>query len=301
MRNDILTNRVALITGAARGLGYSYAKLLARAGATIIVNDILQNNNGEFEAEKVAEEINEMGGIAEACTESIADSTSVSEITKQIIKKYKRIDILIHNAGNIVPKQFLDHKQEDWKNVMDVHLNGTFYLLQNICPEMIKNNYGRIVLVTSSMGMFGAVNCSSYAASKMAIWGLTKSIDAEMAQYNVICNAISPLAKTDLTKEILQSSFYDEFTCEKVADIVLILCSDAAKRGGNIYLASNGVYSLIDIYQNDGKTINLEQGHFEEQIESINHSSSGKPIKSLMQMTKRIFKDAIKQKKYDKS
>src|SRR6266700_2144095 len=197
-------DRVAVITGAGRGLGRAYALLLASRGAKVVVNDPGASLKGEGDdagpAEEVVREIMALGGDAIACTESVATPEGGKAIIQAALDRYGRIDILIHNAGNVRYGSLEEITQEDFEAVVDVHLMGAFHVVRPAFPLMCKAVYGRVVLTSSIGGLYSNKNVVNYAVSKSGMIGLNNVIALEGADRGVKSNIILPGAMTRLAE-----------------------------------------------------------------------------------------------------
>ena len=182
-------DRVAVITGAGRGLGRTYALLLASKGAKVVVNDNGGSMKGEGAdagpAEEVVREIRAAGGEAVACTESVATPEGGKAIIQAARDNYGRIDILIHNAGNVRYGSLEEITQEDFDAVLNVHLKGAFHVVRPAFPLMCEAGYGRIVLTSSIGGLYGNHNCVNYGVSKAGMIGLCNVAALEGAERSV--------------------------------------------------------------------------------------------------------------------
>ena len=185
-----LTGRVAVVTGAGDGLGRAHAKLLAKRGARVVVNDL-----GEA-ADAVAGEIAEAGGEAFAFQGSVADEARVEAMAERALSTWGRIDILVNNAGILRDKSFGKMTPEDFRLVLDVHLMGSVLCSKAVWQAMREQGYGRIVMTTSSSGLFGNFGQANYSAAKMALVGLMNTLAIEGAKSNIRVNCLAPVAAT---------------------------------------------------------------------------------------------------------
>ena len=184
--------KVAIVTGAGGGLGRCHALDLAKRGAKVVVNDLGGNVDGSDDgslsaAEKVVEEIKAAGGEAMANGASVTDVTQVEEMVKQTMDAYGRIDILINNAGILRDKSFSKVTDEDFRMVLEVHLMGTVNCTKAVWEIMKEQNYGRIVVTSSSSGLYGNFGQTNYGAAKMGVVGLINTLKLEGAKYNIKC------------------------------------------------------------------------------------------------------------------
>jgi 3-oxoacyl-[acyl-carrier protein] reductase len=228
-----LTDKVAIVTGASRGIGEAIAKQLSSYGAKII---LIARNSDQLVA--VKETIISNGGIAESIAGDVSNLNSISEIVTNTIDKWGQIDILVNNAGIARDNIIMRIKEDDWDSVMNINLKGCFNGIKSVARPMIKNKAGRIINITSVIGQIGNVGQSNYAASKAGIMGLTKSMAKELGSRNITVNAVAPgYITTDMTNELndevkeqLKSSIPlgRLGTPDDVANLVCFLASDEA-------------------------------------------------------------------------
>jgi NAD(P)-dependent dehydrogenase (short-subunit alcohol dehydrogenase family) len=236
-------NRVAVITGSGRGLGRSYALLLASKGAKIVVNDpggSLRGDGVEVgPAETVVREIKALGGEAVACTDSVAAPAGGKAIIQSALDHYGRVDVLIHNAGNVRRGSLKDMTFEDFEAVVDVHLRGAFHVVRAAFPVMSKAKYGRVVLTSSIGGIYGNHNVVNYSVSKAGLIGLSNVIALEGAPDGVKSNIILPGAVTRMA-EGLDISAYPPMEPELVAPVVGWLSHEACSISGEMLVSVAG-------------------------------------------------------------
>jgi len=248
--------RVAVITGAGRGLGRAYALLLAELGAKVVVNDPGGSLKGEGAdigpAQAVVDEIVAAGGTAVANLDSVATPEGGQNIIQSALDHYGRIDILIHNAGNVRKSPLREMSYEDFDAVLDVHLRGAWNVVRPAFPLMCDAGYGRIVLTTSVSGIYGNFNVVNYAVSKTGMVGLCNVAALEGAAHNVKCNCIAPGAVTRMA-EGLDISQYPPMGPELVAPMVGWLAHEDCSVSGEIMSAMAGRMSRIMITESEGK------------------------------------------------
>jgi NAD(P)-dependent dehydrogenase (short-subunit alcohol dehydrogenase family) len=256
-------DRVAVITGAGRpapgdvrGLGEAYALLLASRGAKVVVNDPGVrpdgNNPNASAAERVVREIKEHGGEAVASTHSVATPDGGQAIIQTALDHYGRIDILIHNAGNVRRSLVKDMSYEDFEAVLDVHLRGAFHVVRPAMPLMCKAGYGRIVLTSSIGGLYGNHQVANYCTSKAGLIGLAHAIALEGAAEGVKCNVIVPAAKTRLAAGRDTSMFPPTMAPECVAPAVAWLAHETCSITGEMLISIAGRIAKAVIAETPG-------------------------------------------------
>lgn len=247
--------RVAVITGAGRGLGRAYALLLASLGARIVVNDpgtsIKGGDADTGPAAEVVREIEAAGGQAVVSLESVATPEGGAAIIQTAIDTYGRIDILIHNAGNVRYGSLATVSHEDFRAVVDVHFLGAFNVVRPAFELMCKSGYGRIVLTSSIGGLYGGSNTVNYAMSKAGMLGLNNVAAIEGAEHNVKCNAIVPGAVTRMA-DGLDTSFYPPMGPELVAPVVGLLAHESCPVTGEMLVSIAGRVARIYIEETEG-------------------------------------------------
>jgi NAD(P)-dependent dehydrogenase (short-subunit alcohol dehydrogenase family) len=253
--------QVAIVTGAGGGLGKQHALELARRGAKVVINDLGGTMDGtggnSAAAEAVVAEILAMGGEAIANGASVTDDAGVAGMVEQVMAKWGRIDILIANAGILRDKSFSKMEVADFEAVMNVHLMGTMKPVKAIWEIMKTQNYGRIVVTTSSSGLYGNFGQSNYGAAKLALVGFMNTLKIEGAKNNIKVNAISPVAATRMTENLMPQQMLDLLKPEYVTPGVMYLVSEEAPTG-TILTAGAGVFSVARIFETEG--VYLKEG-----------------------------------------
>ena len=245
--------RVAIITGAGAGLGKAYALELARRDAKVVVNDLGGARDGSGKgsaapADQVVEEIRRLGGEALANYDNVATSQGGENIVKAALDAFGRVDILVNNAGILRDKSFLKMAPENWQAVLDVHLNGAYYVTRPAMAVMKENGYGRIVLTTSAAGLYGNFGQTNYAAAKMALVGLMNTLKLEGRKDNIKVNTIAPIAASRLTEDVMPPELFEHSKPEFVVPMVLYLCSDACNESGRIFNSGLGHFSRAALF-----------------------------------------------------
>ena len=249
-------DRVAIVTGAGGGLGRQHALELGRRGAKVVVNDLggsVDGSGGSLTAaEAVAREINEAGGTAAANSASVTDLDAVQGMVDDTMQRWGRIDIVVNNAGILRDKTFAKMELANWHAVMDVHLTGSLNVTKCVWPIMVEQNYGRIVMTTSTSGLFGNFGQSNYGAAKLGLVGFMNTLRLEGAKYNIFTNAIAPIAATRMTLNLPGFEDSEErLAPELVTPAVVFLCSEEAPNG-RIIQAMGGRYYSADVRENAG-------------------------------------------------
>jgi NAD(P)-dependent dehydrogenase (short-subunit alcohol dehydrogenase family) len=245
-----LSGRVAIVTGAGVGLGREHALLLARRGAKVVVNDLGGSVSGTGSsaraAEAVVEEIRAAGGEALASTISVTDSAGVEQMVEQARSRWGKIDILVNNAGILRDKSFSKMTLDDFRNVIEVHLMGSVHCTRAVWNHMKEQGYGRIVLTTSSSGLYGNFGQANYGAAKLALVGLMQTLALEGAKYNVRVNCIAPSAGTRMLDGLMPEDMLKTLQPSAVSPGVLALVAEDAPTR-TILCAGGGSYEQAHI------------------------------------------------------
>ena len=255
----MLEGKVVLVTGAGGGIGRDFALAMAAAGASVLVNDLGTSVSGDgasaTAAQKVADEIRAAGGRAAASSDSVADWASANRIVQSALDAFGRLDVVVNNAGILRDRFFFNMSVEEWRAVIDVHLNGSFYVARAAAPHFRSQQSGCYVHMTSTSGLVGNLGQANYSAAKLGIVGLSKSIALDMARYHVRSNCIAPFAWSRMIGSIPTETPEQQARVEKlkslhtakIAPLAVCLAADAARdvtgqvfavRGNEIFLMS---------------------------------------------------------------
>ena len=254
------SDRVAIVTGAGGGLGREHALALARRGAKVVVNDpggAVDGRGNSSAAEKVVQEIEAAGGIAMANHASVTDFEAVQAMVEQVMERWGQIDVLVNNAGILRDKSFAKMDLADFRNVVEVHLMGSVHCCKAAWPHMQAANYGRIVLTTSSSGLFGNFGQSNYGAAKMALVGLMQTLALEGAKYNIHVNALAPTAATRMTEGLMAPDVLRALRPELVSPAMLVLAHESAPNR-TILCAGAGSFEASHITMTRGVHISTD-------------------------------------------
>lgn len=249
------TDRVAIITGAGGGLGRAYALALAERGAKVVVNDLGGDVHGEggtaSAAQLVVDEITAAGGQAIVDGSDITDEAAVQNMVSTVIDTWGRIDILMNNAGILRDKSFAKMDTSDFRKVVEVHLMGSVNCTKAVWPHMAEAGYGRILMTTSTSGIYGNFGQANYASAKSGLVGLMNVLAIEGAKKNIKVNAIAPTAATRMTEDLLPQQVLDIMGPETIAPGALFMVSDDAPTK-TILGAGAGVFAVSQMVETRG-------------------------------------------------
>ncbi|MBO9648134.1 MAG: SDR family NAD(P)-dependent oxidoreductase [Variovorax sp.] len=232
MRKIDLAGRVAIVTGAGAGLGREHALLLARLGAKVVVNDLGSDVSGRggctSAAQKVVDEIAALGGEAVANTASVTDFEAVNEMVAGTVARWGRVDILVNNAGILRDKSFAKMAMEDFRTVLEVHLMGAVHCTKAVWETMRQQGWGRIVMTTSSSGLYGSFGQANYGAAKMALVGLMQTLALEGEKYGIRVNCLAPTAGTRMLDGLMPQDKLAAFSPAAVSPAIGALVAEDA-------------------------------------------------------------------------
>lgn len=278
-------DQVVIVTGAGNGLGKSHALALAERGAKVVINDLGGARDGtgasSDAAQQVVEEIKSKGGQAIANGANVTNLEEVQAMVQQTMDEWGRIDVLVNNAGILRDKSFTKGSMEDFKLVLDVHLMGTVYCTRAVWDIMREQNYGRVVVTTSSSGMYGNFGQTNYGSAKMGVLGLMNTLVIEGAKYGIHVNALSPTAGTRMVEDLIPDErILQVMSVESVTAALLTLCDKEAPNK-TILCCGAGGYASTQLIESDGIYLPPEQQTPENvraQMDKILDFSDGKAL-----------------------
>lgn len=247
--------RVAIVTGAGGGLGKQHALALAARGAKVLVNDLGGNVHGDganvSAAQAVVDEIRAAGGEAMANAASVTDFEAVQAMVAQAVQAWGRVDILVNNAGILRDKSFAKMDLADFKLVMDVHVMGAVHCTKAVWSQMQAQNYGRVVMTTSSSGLYGNFGQANYGAAKMALAGLMQTLSIEGEKNNIRVNCLAPTAATRMTEGLMPEAVLKALDPSAVVPAMLVMASEEAPNR-TIICAGAGSFEVAHITLTQG-------------------------------------------------
>lgn len=248
--------RVITVTGAGNGLGREYALVLARAGARVVVNDLGGSRDGSgsgsVAADAVVAEIREAGGEAVPNYDSVAAEDGGARIVQSALDAFGRIDGVVANAGILRDKAFHKMSTADWDAVVRVHLYGAFHVIHAAWPHLREQRHGRVVVATSTSGIYGNFGQANYGAAKGGLIGLINTLAIEGAKYNIRANAIAPIAATRMTEDIAPPEVLAKLAPAHVAPVLGYLLTDECEESGSVLVAGGGQVHRVRQFQTKG-------------------------------------------------
>jgi NAD(P)-dependent dehydrogenase (short-subunit alcohol dehydrogenase family) len=291
--------RVAVVTGAGQGLGRQHALELAARGAKVVVNDLGGALDGSGAsagpAAAVVEEITKDGGEAVANADNVATPEGAQAIVQAALDAFGRIDIVVNNAGILRDKSFKNMAPEEFDHVIAVHLRGSFLVTHAAWPHLREQGYGRVVMTSSPAGLFGNFGQANYSSAKMGLVGLTKTLAAEGAKYDIKVNAIAPIAWTRMTEEMFPPEYKEKLSVELVTPVVAWLAHESNEGTGETYSVGGGRVARVFVAEGPGFTgkNGLSAEDVRDNWQQINETEPYLLPKNIGEQTMAIF-DAIK-------
>ena len=292
-------DKVVIVTGAGGGLGRSHSLEFAKRGAKVVVNDLggsVDGSGGSSDAaNNVVKEITEAGGVAIPNGSSVTDDDGVKNMVDQTMEEFGRIDILINNAGILRDRSFTKMTMEDFTLVTDIHLMGSVKPTKMVWEIMKEQNYGRILVTTSSTGLYGNFGQSNYGAAKLGVVGFVNTLKLEGQKYNINCNVLCPVAYTRMTENLMPPEAEQLLTPGSVTPAVIYLSSENGPTG-TILCAGAGVYSVAKIMESDGENLGLEASaeDLEKNWDKSSDFSEAKPFFNGGEQTGKVLEKAMK-------
>lgn len=249
-------DRVIVVTGAGGGLGREYALLLTRAGAKVVVNDLGGARDGSGSstamADQVVAEIRDGGGTAVANYDSVATAEGAANIVRTALDEFGRIDGIVNNAGILRDVAFHKMTDDQWDAVLRVHLDGAYHVTRAAWPHLREQGHGRIVMATSTTGLYGTFGQANYGAAKLGMVGLMNTLALEGRKYNIGVNAVAPMAATRMTEDIAPPEMLAKLPSAAVAPIVAHLLTDECTDTGTVLVVGGGHVQRVQQFANKG-------------------------------------------------
>jgi NAD(P)-dependent dehydrogenase (short-subunit alcohol dehydrogenase family) len=251
-----LDGRVVIVTGGGGGLGREYALLLAVEGARVVVNDLGGARDGagsgQAMADTVVDEIRQLGGTAIADYNNIATEDGAESLVDAALEEFGTLDGVVNNAGILRDGAFHKMTAENWDAVLKVHLYGGFHVTRAAWPHLREKQFGRIVMATSTSGIFGNFGQTNYGAAKLGLVGLVNTLAIEGAKYGILANAVAPMAATRMTSDIASQELLDKLPPAHVAPVVGYLLSEQCTDTACVYIVGGGNIQRVAQFQNKG-------------------------------------------------
>jgi len=291
-------DRVAIVTGAGTGLGHAHALGLAERGAKVVVNDrggALDGRGGSLiTAERVVSEIESAGGEAIANSADITDFAAVEAMVEGAMEHFGRVDILVNNAGILRDKSFAKMELDDFRAVLDVHIMGSVHCTKAVWPIMREQQYGRIVMTTSSSGIYGNFGQSNYGTAKAGLVGLMNVLHQEGERYGIRVNTLSPTAATRMTEALMPAEMLEVLKPETITPGLLYLASEEAP-SRTILCAGAGCFARAYIHETEGVYLEPDERTPEgvaAAFEQISDETGQRALEAAFEQTEKYAKRA---------
>ena len=251
-------NRVIVVTGAGGGLGREYALLLAASGAKVVVNDLGGSRDGTGSssamADEVVAEIREAGGQAVANYNSVATEDGAQAVVRTALDAFGAIHGVVNNAGILRDATFHKMTDEQWNAVLQVHLFGSYHVTRAAWPHFREQGYGRVVMATSTTGLYGNFGQANYGVAKLGLVGLMNTLAIEGKKHNILTNAVAPMAATRMTQDVAPAELLKNLPPAHVAPVVAYLLTDECTDTGTVLVAGGGQVYRVQLFQSKGVT-----------------------------------------------
>jgi NAD(P)-dependent dehydrogenase (short-subunit alcohol dehydrogenase family) len=251
-----LDGRVVIVTGAGGGLGREYALLLADEGARVVVNDLGGardgSGSGQVMADTVVDEVRQRGGTAVANYDNVATPSGAQSLVDAAVSEFGALDGVVNNAGILRDGAFGKMTDANWDAVLKVHLYGGFHVTRAAWPHFRERGFGRVVMATSTSGLFGNFGQANYGAAKLGLVGLVNTLAIEGAKYGILANAVAPMAATRMTADVAPQELLDKLPAAHVAPVVGYLMSEQCTDTGSVFVVGGGKIQRVAQFQNKG-------------------------------------------------
>jgi NAD(P)-dependent dehydrogenase (short-subunit alcohol dehydrogenase family) len=248
--------RVVVVTGSGGGLGRQHALLFAQRGAKVVINDLGGSRDGTGQgsemADQVVSEITSAGGEAVANYDNVATVEGGKAIIQTALDAFGTVDVVVNNAGILRDVSFAKMDDTQWDSVLKVHLYGTYHVTHAAWPHLREKSYGRVVVTTSTSGLYGNFGQANYGAAKLGVVGLINTLAIEGRKYNITANAIAPIAATRMTEDIMPEELLGALDPAYVSPLVVHLASEECTDSGEVVLAGGGNYARVHYMQAKG-------------------------------------------------
>jgi NAD(P)-dependent dehydrogenase (short-subunit alcohol dehydrogenase family) len=249
--------RVVLVTGAGGGIGREHALLFAARGAKVVVNDLGSARDGSGAVSEMADEtvqrITAAGGAAVASYDNVATPDGGAGVVQAALDTFGRLDVVVNNAGILRDRTLHKMADDEWDAVIRVHLYGTYHVTRAAWPHLREQQHGRVIVTTSTSGLYGNFGQANYGAAKLGVVGFVNTLAREGARYGITANAICPIAATRMTEDIMPADVLEQLDPAYVPPAVVHLASDECTDTGTIVLAGGGLYARVAYFQSPGQ------------------------------------------------